>query len=299
MEPIIITFPAVVKARAITSGGSRLIECEASNQEVDLEGDVIEQKALLDSAEGFIKYGHIDIDHISELGSRVGISNPSSYIIGRPIEVKDLGGKRTGIVGEIMRSRDGSINPEQNKYDEVWKSLQSDPPVIWRASVYGFPDPAGVIDCSDTICQSGATRYHITKMEWKSLALTRNPVNNAIKGCVTIVSAKAHVAWLRKGIMIPFSLGEDPKLQPPLMEDYGQNPQPSYRLTAPISTSQLWDQFNTHMLNDCPHCMPNINATLPFTDHFRECCGATPEMAEMLASALMWMITRQNHQGMM
>jgi hypothetical protein len=261
-----------------------MIECEASNEEVDIEGDVIEQKALLDSADDFIKFGHIDIDHISELGFRVGIKDPSSYIIGRPTEVLDLGEKRTGIVGEIMRSRDGGVNPTQNKYDEVWKSLQADPPVMWRASIYGFPDPSGIIDCSEMICRSGATRYHITKMIWKSLALTRNPINNAIKGCVQIRTAKAQIDLLQKDMILPFQLG-----------DQSMIPQPAVRM--PQNAIDLWGQYKNHISVECPYCMPGLDATLPFSDHFSLCCGASPSQAEIFASALMWMITRDNRSG--
>jgi hypothetical protein len=291
LEPLIITFDALVKARSTDSSGRRLIECEVSNQEVDLEGDVIEQKALLDSADYFIKYGHIDIDHISELGFRAGIKNPSSYIIGRPTEVKDLGNGRTGMVGEIMKSRDGSVNPEQNKYDEVWKSLQAEPPVMWRASIYGFPELDGVIDCSEVVCNSGATRYHITKLQWKSLALTRNPVNDAIKGCVQIISAKAQIDWLRKDMMMPFNLGETPRLAP-AFNNLGQNQNPSFSM--PYSTSDLWQQYTEHMAKDCPHCHPGLNSSLSFMDHFSMCCGADPSQSEILANALMWMVTKEN-----
>lgn len=294
-EPLIITFNALVKARGVDSSGKRVIECEVSNEQVDAEGDIIEQKALLDSAEGFIKYGHIDIDHISELGPRIGISNPSAYIIGRPLEVIDMGQKRTGMIGEIMRSRDGSVNPEQNKYDEIWKSLQAEPPVAWRASIYGFPDPEGIIDCAESTCSSGATRYHITKMEWKSLALTRNPVNNAIKGCVRIVTAKAQMDWLKSGLMLPFSLGEQQHLQPGL-NSLGQNPEPAFHIIpTPVSASELWDQYHQHFLKDCPHNIPNINSMEQFMQHFKQCCGSSSEASEILASALMWMVTKYNY----
>jgi len=280
-EPLIITFDALVKSRGTDSSGRRMIECEVSNEEPDLEGDVIEQKALLDSADEFIKYGNIDIDHISELGFRVGIKDPSSYIIGRPREVTDLGNKRTGIVGEIMRSQDGTINPTQNKYDEVWKSLQADPPVMWRASIYGFPELDGVIDCSEVSCSSGATRYHITKMQWKSLALTRSPINNAIKGCVKIVSAKAFIEALQKDMILPFQLGEQSMIpQPPV--------------PTPQNSIDLWGQYKNHMNYECPYCSPGLDSALPFTDHFALCCGAPPAQAEILASALMWMITKEN-----
>ena len=79
----IVEIPCIVKAKASTDG-KRLVSVEASSEAVDSEGDVILQKALLDSSKSFVATGHIDIDHLSELGDRLGIANPTSYIIGRP-----------------------------------------------------------------------------------------------------------------------------------------------------------------------------------------------------------------------
>ncbi len=199
---VVVDFSAIVKARE-DSDGRRKIEVEASVEDVDDEGDVIEQKALLDSAPSFIKHGMIDIDHFGEIGHRLGIPNPESYIIGRPLEVKDIGGKRTSVVGEIRRAANGVHNPALNKYDMIWDALSSKPPVEYRASVYGFPVPGSVIDCRNNSCDSPATRFHIKAMEWKSLALTRSPVNTKIKGPARIVKASAFLLELAKSLNMP------------------------------------------------------------------------------------------------
>src|ERR1700743_2718026 len=106
-DAVIVDFPILIKA-ATTAEGRRMIEVEASSEECDSEGDVILQKALLGSAKSFVRTGHID--HISEMGERMGIPNPESYIIGHPTEVKDIGGGRTSVVAEIMRSKDGKMD---------------------------------------------------------------------------------------------------------------------------------------------------------------------------------------------
>lgn len=270
LEGIIIGLDAVVKARP-AADGRRLIEVEASNQVCDSEGDVILQKALLDSAPAFVKTGHIDIDHISEIGARFGIPDPTSYIIGRPTDVKDIGDKRTAVVAEIMRAGDGSFSPERNRYDAFWKSLQSDPPVAWRASIYGFPkSESDVVDCREQTCELGAKRYLIKGLDWRSLAVTRNPINTAIKGVAHIVTAKAWIDAVSK--------------------DYGAGMTPISLLSVPRNMDELWGQYQRHIAKDCPYAA-GVNTTATFKDHFSFCCGAPTEVADVLAHALMHAIT--------
>ena len=272
LEGFVIGLDAVVKARK-AEDGRRLIEVEASNESVDSEGDVILQRALLDSAPSFVKSGHLDIDHISEIGARLGIANPEGYIIGRPTEVKDLGSGRTSVVGEIMRSADGKFDPDANKFDAFWKSMQSDPPVAWRASIYGFPKSDGVVDCREEACDVPATRFLIKGIDWRSLALTRNPVNTALKGIAKIVTAKAYAAAIAKGYGIDVP-----------MLDAAQAP--AFMPSVPRNMDELWGQYVRHIQKDCPHSA-GVNTTATFKDHFLGCCGALPETADVLAHALM------------
>lgn len=175
---------ALVKAVA-SHDGRRLIEVEASNEAVDQEGDVILQKALLDSAADFIARGHIDIDHISEIGDRYGIPDVDSYKIGKPTEVIDLGGGRTAVRAELFKGK--------FRADEVWESMQGEKPKEWRASIYGFPKDNGVLNAakaSHSIAPD-ATRYIVTDIDWCSLALTENPVNDSITGHARLVTSKA------------------------------------------------------------------------------------------------------------
>ena len=192
-EAVIITYPAIIKA--VTENNRRIVSVEASAELVDSEGDLIEQKALMDSADSFINTGHLDLDHISEIGAQYGIPNPLSFIVGVPLEVYEIdsgdGVKRTGVKCEIFKSVDGIHDPKKNRYDEFWDSLMTDPPVRWRASIYGFPKGDGITDCTQTSCSSGATRYHVTAIDWRSLAFTKNPVNDHLTGFARIESVKS------------------------------------------------------------------------------------------------------------
>jgi hypothetical protein len=270
LEAIVATLPALIKAHK--DGDRRVVEVEASNEKVDSEGDVILQKALLDSADYFLKSGHLDLDHISELGGRLGIPNPSSYIVGRPLEVKDLGGHRTGVVGEIRRSEDGKIDVVKNRFDEFWESLQSKPAVVWQASIYGFPKADMTVDCSTDHCEHGATRYLVKGIEWRSLAFTRNPINTSLKGHARVITAKAYIDVLRKS-------GADMALQ-----------MPTEWLSPPRSTHELWGQYARHISKDCPFAGAEVKSRKAFRDHFVNCSGMSTDLADMLSNALMMMV---------
>ena len=304
-EALIICLPAIVKSHADASG-RRMIECEASNQEVDLEGDVLDQAALLGSAKNFLSHGHIDLDHLSEIGHRLGIANPESYILGKPTEVNDLGDGRTGVVGELKRSADGTFNPILNRYDAVWSALNDPPGIPYRASIYGFPVSDAVEDCRGKACSSGATRFHIHAMEWKSLALTQRPVNSSIKGCVKIVTAKAFLADLSQryqkspsGAPTPLMLqgrtgvGDSEAGSPDFSPPFTESPStaPSFPSPDPLwpkveSLPDAVGQYHTHMRRDCPHT-GKINSALGFKSHFQNCCGMDDTSSTVYAHALM------------
>lgn len=291
-EAYIIDIPVIVKARTGGDPTKRIVEVEASSEEVDGEGDVVLQKALLDSSEAFIRSGHIDIDHISEIGGRIGIRNPESYIIGRPTEVKDLGSKRTSVICEIMRASDGSHDPVKNKYDAFWDSLQSEPPVKWSASIYGFPTEFD--DCAEKACSvEGATRYVIKAINWRSLAFTRNPVNTSLKGFAKIVTAKAMIETM-KDFMSPFGLSEGV----PTTDFMASSPMPTDLCCGgpcPSTMDALWGNYMRHS-RDCPHISQG-NSTVTFKDHFMLCHGAPHELADMLSHALLYMILRERSRS--
>lgn len=263
---VMIQVPCLVKALP-TSHGTRIIECEASCEEVDLEGDVVLQQALLNSAHFFVKSGMIDLEHYGEIGERLGIADPTSYIIGRPLAVTDLGGKRTGVRAEIMRSQDGSFDPSINRFDSFWKSLQSNPPVTWYSSIFAIPTDWD--NCGEKSCSHGAIRYVIKEMEWHSLAMTRHPMNNKIKGAARIVKANQYIelakAWA-----------------PP---HHDEQPQPDASPTK-FSMKNLRATYDNHIAKDCPFAGPGIISRGVFKEHFEGCGGMTEDSADILSHAL-------------
>lgn len=276
---ICIQIPAVVKARPDGVSGRRIVEVEASNEVVDSEGDVILQNALLNSANSFLKGGHLDIDHISEIGDRLGIANPTSYIVGNPLEVKNLGGGRTAVIGELDKSG-------RPKATELWESLKADPPVRWQASIYGFPLPGEIIDCRVQKAENtyGATRFLVQGIDWRSLAFTRNPINTALKSTAHIVSAKSLLAVMKA------RMGTNPALE---MNNLAANSVfESGLITSPRTDSELLGHFHYHISKGkCP-CMQNASLfTIEgFRNHFEKCCGDHPFDALNKARILMGMV---------
>jgi hypothetical protein len=279
-EALCIDLPVLIKARA--DGDRRLVEVEASNEAVDSEGDVIKQAALLDSAAAFVSTGHLDIDHYSEIGERLGLPNPSDYIVGVPLEVKDLGKGRTGVLGELHKAG-------RPKTDELWSGLMASPPVRWRASIYGFPKAGMVEDCRVTkSSESGeAKRFIVKGIHWRSLAFTRNPVNDAITGSAHVVTAKSMVAIMKARMPGAKSMS------PPQIEGYPA-PVPDYIL-APRNREELMGHFYYSMKSGrSPFANPDQGySVLNFQNHFMGMCGCSFEQADILANALMNLLKRE------
>lgn len=296
-DAVIINLPCVIKS-SVSKTGQRLVEVEASSEAVDEEGDVILQSALMESADSFVKTGHVDLNHYSELGDRLGLADPLSYIVGRPTEVKDLGDKRTGVIVEIRRAADGSHDPIKNRFDAFWDSLQTKPPVRWRSSIFGYPTEGGSIDCSKDACGYGATRFLVKGISWKSLAFTTSPVNTDLKGHAKIVSAKSFVAALIKSqrdgkSFLPAGVVAGPVVSAqsgdpgmPYSASTGPNHVQIPHMMPPFNVDELVGQYHNHMKEACHHCS-GIKSYEGFKAHFAGCCGADEDRASMLAHALM------------
>lgn len=312
MKAIAIDFDVVIKSSV--QDGRRIIEFECSNEAVDLEGDCIVQKALMDSKDSFLKSGHLDLEHYSEIGDRLDppIPNPASYIIGKPLQVLDLGGGRTGIIGEITRSADGSFHPELYQYDAIWDAINRRPPVEYRASIYGYPIPEAVTDCTQSSCTHGATRYLVKGIDWRSTALCRRPMNDKIRGYVRVVSQKSFTDAISRST--PFwsdstdIFGAD-SAEPMLASMVGGLPgsvggsaiqandaqAPAQQpMNCPASIDEMWGEYQRHIIRDCPAYDMSIGNTLGFLrDHYMQCRGLPFDKADILAHAMLYLIKRE------
>ena len=270
-EAILLNMPALIKA--FDYQGTRRFTVEVSCEEVDSEGDVILQKALLDSADSFVKNGIIDWNHYSELGLRMGIKNPEFYKIGRPVSVQDLGKGRTAVTGELFRSSLGHHDPKNNMADQVWDMLTRIPPTDLYASVYGFASDYDV-------GKAPATRYLVKGFRWTSFALTPSPVNKNLKGKAEIVTAKA--------FMNDFILkSEDATV--PLVPESGYAP--------PRSREDLWGDYDLHCKHSCPYTKSGRSINVgTLRDHFEGCRGMLFGEADLMAHAAMHLARRMRER---
>ena len=259
---VVAQVPALIKARPTEAGGRRIVEVEASTEITDLDGDVVLQDALLKSATSFIASGHLDIDHISEFGYRMGIPDPSSYIVGRPLDVRSGPNRTTFVEGEISKAIDGRVDPVRNRFDEFWQSLQREPPVVWFSSIYGWPTDFDDLT-QKAVPGSNATRYLIKAIDWRSLAFTRSPKNIALKSHARIITAKSYVLELAKAYAI------DP-------------------------ATELRDMVMLMKAASCPTCgVHTYPSLLGFRQHFVACKGAPAAMADVYAHAVMHRVNMQ------
>jgi len=253
---IVARIPVLVKARPAEASGRRIVEVEASTESIDVDGDCVLQDALLKSSASFINSGHLDIDHLSEFGYRLGIPDPSSYIIGRPLDVRAGPNRTTFVEGEISKAIDGRVDPTRNRFDEFWQSLQRDPPVVWFSSIYGWP--TDLEDFSKS-AQPGSpiTRYLIKSIDWRSLAFTRSPKNTALASPARIITAKSYMSELAKSFL-------------------------------PSQTFEMPSMAEVVKASTCPACaVHTLPSLLGYRQHFLACKSMAPGMADVFAHAIM------------
>lgn len=293
----VVSIPAFIKAQT-TADGRRKISFEASNELPDLEGDVILQQALLGSTDAFLR-GHIDLDHLSEVGDRYDL-NPVEYVIGKPTNVFDMGDGRTGVEGELNAG-----NPHA---DKIWEELNRTPPVPWRASIFGYPIDGGLVDVriNKSINARGATRYLVTHLSWKSIALTQSPVNSSITGNARIIKSQVFAKAFQDHIAKEYGFaGTIPSIRARAtlnnnVESLGL-PVPDNTIDTPVlhkprNRLELMGHFTHHIQKGaCPHNpfkKSSANSVYSFREHFIGCCGMPYHDADLHSLALMHLLRR-------
>jgi hypothetical protein len=190
--PDYLSIGAMLKATPLEEGGRRFIYIEASNEALDQQNEVVMQKALKDSADWYLKYGNLDIDHYTQIGAKVGIPNHASYEIGQPVEVAFNGGK-TFVKGEILY---GS-GPVADQANQFWSSLtERNPPAKWYPSVGG-----SVLERAVEIDPKSKTRKaFIKKVRWSNIGFSKTPVNQTVPTVATVPIGALTKSWSMSGL---------------------------------------------------------------------------------------------------
>jgi len=160
----------MLKTRVADEAGDRFIYCEASNEAVDQQNERIRLGALLESRDLFLRQGNLDIDHLTLVGYRLGLSNPHEWELGQPVAAEANDGSMW-VKGRIYTG--------QEKADYFWKSLtEMVPPMRWHPSVAGeVLERKTIVDP-----RTKATRRIVTKARWINLGFSKQPQNLSLAG---------------------------------------------------------------------------------------------------------------------
>lgn len=173
-----LSLTGLLKARPAEEGRERVLYFEASNESPDLQNERVLAKSLEDSAEHFLRYGNLDIDHRTLLPPRIPGENPMLWEIGQPVDARIDGGST--FVKAILYQGDG---PTAQNANYVWDSLtRQSPPARW------YPSVGGQILGRDTEVDplTKAKVNLITKVRWTNIGLSRTPVNQAVSTVATV-----------------------------------------------------------------------------------------------------------------
>lgn len=145
--------------------GNYLFEVEASNENLDLQNQIVLQNALMESKEEFLRGGVISYNHLHKRKDENGnVIADDSMIIGEPIDVLfDEETKKTIVKGKLYATNE--------KAKDIIKMLKAGSTRV-RASVGGiFPKVLKNV-------KTGVEK--VTHVLWNDLALTTMPVNNTV-----------------------------------------------------------------------------------------------------------------------
>lgn len=188
-----LSIETMLKARASEELGERFIYLEASNEAADQQNDLVLAKALEASADHFLKFGNIDIDHKSmpSVAAAHGIEDPEAWEIGIPEEVRIESGV-TMVKARLFRGD----TPLAARANMVWDSMTKlNPAARWYASVGG----ATLAKAQGIDPKSRSKVNYITRVRWSNLAISRQPVNQHVSAVQTMPFGVLAKCWTPEG----------------------------------------------------------------------------------------------------
>jgi hypothetical protein len=153
--------------------GNWVFDVEASNENLDFEGQRVLKAALLNSKDYFLTNGVVSKDHLHQRTHKGGkILYDESYVIGEPKKVYVQDGK-VRVQGCLYKS---------NEYAQEFAKLLNDNSTRVKASVGGlFPK---VVKRKE----NGVDVGNVVSVLWNDLALTIAPVNPTVGPAVLVKS---------------------------------------------------------------------------------------------------------------
>lgn len=187
-----LSIPDFLKATPAEEAGERFVYFEASNEARDLQGEIVLAKALADSADYYLKFGNVDVDHVTQIGAKAGIPKYNLFEIGRPVEARVSGGK-TFVKAQLYRGD----APVAEMANDVWDSLTKiSPPARWYPSVGG-----AVLDkVQDLDPKTRTARTVIKRVRWTNIGISRTPVNQTVPTISTVPVGVLAKCWGAGGL---------------------------------------------------------------------------------------------------
>lgn len=185
--PEYLSIGSMLKATPMLDGGHRYVYIEASNEANDQQNEVVLQKALSSSADYYLRYGNLDIDHVTQIGAKAGIPDYNLFEIGRPVEARFADG-RTFVKGEIF----SGAGPAAERASQFWSSLTDlKPPARWYPSVGGAVlDKAIEIDPKTKL-----RKAFVKKVRWTNIGFSKTPVNQTVPTVATVPFGALAKCW--------------------------------------------------------------------------------------------------------
>lgn len=185
-----IAVTGALKATPATEGEERFVYFEASNEAVDQQGETVLAKALKESSPYYLKYGNIDLDHITQLGARSGLSDYHFFEVGRPVEV-EVSRRRTFVKGMIFRGQ-GKAAEKANAF---WSSITGiSPPQRW------YPSIGGSVMAKAVVPGANGKATQISRVRWTNVGLSKTPVNQDVPEVSCIPIGDFAKAWTPDGL---------------------------------------------------------------------------------------------------
>ncbi|ATI15640.1 hypothetical protein [Bordetella phage vB_BbrM_PHB04] len=185
--PEYLSIGSMLKATPMMDGGRRFVFIEASNEATDQQNEVVLQKALSSSSDYYLRYGNLDIDHITQIGAKAGIPDYTLFEIGRPVEARFADG-RTFVKGEIF----AGTGPAAERANQFWSSVtEVDPPARWYPSVGGAVlEKAVEIDPTTKL-----RKAFVKRVRWTNIGFSKTPVNQTVPTVATVPFGALAKCW--------------------------------------------------------------------------------------------------------
>ncbi len=182
----------MLKATPHTEGGDRFIYLEASNEALNVKNEAILSKALEDSADYYLRYGNVDLDHFTQVNPARGHHDRYLFEIGQPVDVR-VDGKRTFVKGQIFSGE----GPAAEKANEFWESITSvNPAQSWYPNIGGQ-----VLEKSErTNARTLAKQSMVTRIRWTNIGMSRSPTNSDAPVASTIPFGVLAKCWGASGL---------------------------------------------------------------------------------------------------